>query len=461
MMEPSSSLILTGLPIVGFLLALVLLSHLLTTQRSPASTAAWLLAIVLIPYVGVPLYMLFGGRKLKRMVNRKRQLVLDTAAGTAPSIGYDFGVRGIPASTLGNHATMLGTGEAAYHAILQALDGARESVCVTTFILGNDTTGREILQRLTQKAAAGVKVYLLLDALGSFWAHRRPLQALERAGGAYAFFMPMFPLPFRGRANLRNHRKMIVVDGHTAFVGGMNLAQEYLGPDLQAQRWRDLVIQVQGPAVAQLHSIFAADWEFADPRRPLAPIAPHTAVRWSAGDSLPIQVVPSGPDVEGDPIHEQIVTTLYAAKERVWVITPYFAPDEVLLHAMGMALRRGVEVRILVPRRSNHRLADWVRGAYLRYLQASGCAVHGYPGMLHAKLILVDEDLAIVGSANMDMRSLFLNYEIALVMHSSALVQDLSRWVNALLQQSQPYHLGDSRIRRLFEGMARLLAPLL
>ena len=221
---------------LGFALALVLLAHLDGQQRSPSSTIAWLLVILLMPYIGVPLYLMFGGRKMRRMARRKQRVYgqssIDASrkplGGNAEKLLNSFG---IPPATAGNREVLVATGEEAYWRLSRTIDEAASSIDITTYILGTDEVAHELIVRLARRAAEGVKVRLLLDSFGSWRVKRRFLAPLTDAGARVAFFMPVLHIPFRGRANLRNHRKIIVVDNGVAMIGGMNLAGEYMGPD--------------------------------------------------------------------------------------------------------------------------------------------------------------------------------------------------------------------------------------
>jgi cardiolipin synthase len=285
------------------------------------------------------------------------------------------------------------------------------------------------------------------------------LAPLLDAGGRYAFFMPMMHLPFRGRANLRNHRKIIIVDNATAMMGGMNIAREYMGTAADTGRWRDLSFIVKGPVLADLHHVFRSDWQFAAKQKVVKEDIPASS---GTGEAAALQLVPSGPDVAGDPLYDSVLGALFKAKRRVWIVTPYFIPDEMLLKAMCITARRGIDVRVVVPRVSNHPLADLVRRSYLRQIQDSGATVCNFtPGMLHGKVILVDDALGIVGSMNMDMRSFFLNYEIALFIYDESEVKELDSWVTDTMRQSVPGIKKANIAIQFFEGAARLLAPLL
>lgn len=450
-------ILLNILPIIGFFLAMTLLVHQGRKRRSPSSTVAWLLAILLVPYVGVPAYVIFGGRTIKRMTKGKADLSLGVKA--PGELLVTQGVGSIFPPSNGNEITLLATGEKAYGALVDLIEHAQKSIDISTYILGNDETGAAVLSALTRKAEQGVYVRLLLDALGSFRVSKRTLAPFLAAGGHYAFFMPMMHVPFRGRANLRNHRKIMIADGATAIIGGMNIAWDYMGMTLGMRRWHDLSFLVKGPVIGDLHHVFHSDWQFA---AKLKTAHEDVTVAAIAGATVMLELVPSGPDVVGDPLYESIVTALFKARERVWIVTPYFIPDEMLLKAICVAARRGVDVRIVVPSISNHPLADLVRRSYLREAQDSGVKICNFTqGMMHAKAIIVDGTLGIVGSMNMDMRSFFLNYEVALFIYNETMVQELDRWVEDLLSQCVQGIKKANIAVEFFEGVARLLAPLL
>jgi cardiolipin synthase len=447
------------LSVVGFAMGAVLIAHVLVERRAAQSTLAWLLAIVLIPYVGVPLYLVFGGRKLARKASQKLRLyeppaVGDTAQSRESGIARMLGASGAPPPRAGNRVEILGSGQEAYRALLALIDGARRSIQVSTLILADDEVGRAVLARLTAKAREGVEVRLLIDALFRFRASRRGLRVLRKAGGRFEWFMPVWHLPFRGHANLRLHRKLVLADDRAAILGGMNLAREYLGPTPYPGRWRDVSARVVGPAVADIAAVFRADWRFASGESlaaapPPAPEGPAT-----------IQVVGSGPDVPSDLLYDAFLSSVFEARRRLWIATPYFVPDEALARALVLAARRGVDVRVLVPARSNHLTADLAGASYLRQLAEAGGRIACFtPGMMHAKIILVDDALGILGSANLDMRSLFLDYEIALFFSTREEIAGLESWFASLLPQCG--ELGQAgRARVLVEAVARLLGPL-
>lgn len=452
--------ILTSL---GFLLALVLLAHMLRAQRSPASTMAWLLIILLVPYLGVPLYLMFGGRKLRRMAGQKapvyhraRRSPDEMSGGATERILQSYGV---PPATSGNRVSLVTSGEEAYRLLLELISRAEQSIHITTYILGRDAVGTAIVARLAERAREGVEVRLLLDGVGSWRVGRRFLAPMLEAGAKVAYFMPVIHIPFRGRANLRNHRKIVVVDGRHALTGGMNLAEEYMGPTPLPTRWRDFSLVLSGPAVADLAGLFRSDWRFATGEDlahegpPPPPAAPSGSVA---------QVVASGPDVAGDPLYESLVSLAFSATRRIWVVTPYFVPDETLARGLALAARRGTDVRLVVPAHSNHLMADLARASYLHEVHDAGGRILLYePGMVHAKVVLIDDHMAIVGSANMDMRSLFLNYEVAVFLSSRPEVDATAAWIRSLVAESVAGIPARGRVRELAEDVVRLLSPLL
>jgi cardiolipin synthase len=271
--------------------------------------------------------------------------------------------------------------------------------------------------------------------------------------------MPLIHHPFRGRTNLRNHRKITVVDNRTVLAGGANIGIEYMSPQSYDGRWKDLAFTLEGPAVRHWLNVFARDWQFAakeeipEPELKI-PDCDHP------GDGI-VQVVPSGPDVAADALHDALLSIVYAAQKRLWVVTPYFVPDDALAQALTLAARRGVDVRILLPRRSNHRLPDIVRGNPLRQIQNAGGLVMFYtPRMLHAKVLLAD-NVALLGSANMDVRSLLLNYETAMCLYSHNDIKQVETYIEQLSIKTQCGIAPATLPRALGESIIRLISPLL
>ncbi|GMV99176.1 MAG: cardiolipin synthase [Candidatus Hydrogenedentota bacterium] len=453
---------------LGFGLAVLLLVRILRQREHPSTTIAWIMAIVLIPHLGVPAYLIFGGRKLRKMADRKEHLYPDV---TDPKDAVEkctsdnervLVTAGLPPARKDNHCELLPDGETAYRELCDQIDGAKHSVHIMTFILGKDEVGRDLIARLARKAESGVKVRLLLDALGCLWTRGRFVNPLRHAGGHVGVFMPMLPLQRKWSANLRNHRKLAVFDSSTAFLGGMNIAREYMGPEPDADRWIDTGMLLRGPIVGDIDWLFQRDWRFAVGQE----IEPHEKAEVNSqgdnGEAI-AQLGVSGPDVDGDPLYDALLTSMHDAVQRVWIVTPYFVPDEGLYKALALQARLGRDVRIILPEHSNHILADWARGRFLRQLQEDGARILFHPTrMIHAKQIVIDDWLAVSGSANLDFRSLYLNYEVAVFLYSPPEVKRTADWIEQLsrecvdAQVPQPGHL-----RQWAEDLSWLVSPLL
>ena len=459
--------------ITGFLLAIFLVARVMSEKRAPSNTLAWLLGIVLVPWVGVPLYLLFGGRKLRRLAELKSRVhPILPAAPTSPSafarapIAHTIIAAGATPPVAGNAVRFLTTGEDAFATLEHHIRTAQHTIHIATFILGRDPTGRRLIELLAERARAGVKVRLQLDALGCLLSSGRFTRPLRDAGGEVGRFMPVLPITGRGSANLRNHRKIAVFDHATAIVGGHNLAHEYMGPTHDRKRWQDFGAVIEGPAAALLNEVFIADWCFATGQHAakLRHAVPDSVVA-SRGESE-LQVVASGPDVPGDPLYEGIVSMIQEAEESIWIVTPYFIPDDVLLRSLIVKARAGTEVTLIVPAKSNHPVTDFARRYYVRELIRAGASVLLYEaGMLHSKAVIVDDRVGLLGSANFDLRSLFVNFEVGVVAHTSADARAMKAWAVGLTK-----HCRESKSERkkryrvlgdVAEDLSRLLAPLL
>ena len=447
--------------IVGFVLALLLVSRLLHQHTRPATSIAWFLFMVLAPWIGVPAYLVFGGRKLRQRAGQKPPLYAAGVASDSESAPNDIARRltacAMPPPRADNALDTITDGAIAYARLLALIDGAARSIHLTTFILADDAVGRAIIERLAARARDGIEVRVLVDALGSLPARLWRLRRLRRSGARVGVFMPVLPLHRRWSANLRNHRKIALFDDRVALTGGMNLAAEYMGPTAAGARWIDTCAEVRGPAVADLAIVFARDWHFAT-----GEALPAVAVPPVAGETV-LQIVPNGPDIAGDPFYDVLTSAIYNARRRIWFVTPYFVPDEGLLRALTLQARVGVDVRIVVPRRSNHRVADLARNRLLRELAQAGVRVFLHPrAMIHAKHIVIDEQVAISGSVNMDARSLYLNYELALFAYGHTAANRDAAWLAGLMETCAEGPLPrPGRVGRWAEDLCWLLSPLI
>jgi cardiolipin synthase A/B len=447
--------ILSGILVLGSL------GHMVYQRREPPSMIAWLLAIILLPYVAVPLYFIFRSRKLKR---REKTVLRLAKRGEIPdhdATRIDMVLRnnGIAGATLGNRFYFYTDGVKAYNILMDQITSARHTILISTYVLQSDTVGKNILNALTFKASQGVQVRLLIDCIGSLplYIFQCPLHELKKAGGQVAFYMPLLTRPFQNYINLRNHRKVFIFDDHTVLSGGMNISREYMGPSPCERRWEDILFFLQGPAVFHYREIFTEDWNHSASQKLAMPDFMPVPI----GDAT-IQVVPSGPDIQSDALYEALLSAVFSAQERIWIVTPYFVPDKSLMQALVIAGHRGVDVKLITPASSNHLIADLSRSGFMRDLSAKGVDVCLYQkGMIHAKAILYDRRGVIMGSANFDQRSLFLNYEVVSFAYSRPIIDQCEAWMTGLLADCTCHLPPAGRWRRFSENLMSVFAPLL
>ncbi|MBA97961.1 MAG: cardiolipin synthetase [Sulfitobacter sp.] len=452
------SFITTHIEVVGLIFLTLFVAFILLQQRrSPQSTVAWILFLIMLPYVAAPLFLGLGFRKQ----GNRYEPVLFTTKEEPPTpvhaLDATFQHFMMPPALEAQRLTLLDTPQLAFQAALDTIDSAEHSIDVLFYIIANDGTAKHFVQALTDKARKGVHVRLLMDRLGTLRGPHEALKALKAAGGEVLFFSPILQLPGTGHLNLRNHRKMIIADNARAFSGGMNVADHYMTHTPKPGHWVDLAFTLEGLSVQSFCDVFRSDWEVASgtPTPQVVTPAPKT------GGNATVQLVPSGPDIAEDPLHDGLIRAIHLAESRIWIATPYFVPTEALANALRIASRRGVDVRIIVPQKSNQRIADFARGGFLRDVQEAGAEIHFFkPSMIHAKAALID-DVGIVGTANFDVRSMLLNFEVMLFLYDAPSVTTLTEWF--LERQGDCHNVvrNVTLIRRLAEGVFRIGAPVL
>lgn len=445
--------------VVTAIVATVMVLRLVSSHRTPQSLLAWILAMVFLPLAAIPLYFLIGTRKFPRTAKRKMRPPAPRAEDLERTpVARVLHAVGAPPVRDGNRFELLENGERAYERLLELIGRARHSITLNVFILADDATGWSVVEALAARAREGVRVRVVVDAVGSSKIKRRAGRVLANAGGELRSFMPLLDAPLRGRTNLRDHRKLAVFDGTHVFLGGMNIAEEYMGPIPRPGRWRDVAAVVSGPVAFDAEALFESDWAFCGGSMQAADL-PAPVPQALSGHATG-QLVPSGPDMEHDTFYNALLTAISVASEQITIVTAYYVPDEVVQRALILAARRGVQTRLVMPSRSNHALADFARRGLLRGLAAAGVELHFYPhGMVHAKAMVVDNSFACLGSPNIDMRSFFLNYEDAFCLYSAPHVAQVRRWADSLLAEctTRPPH--SRREYFLFELVARILAP--
>jgi len=419
-------------------------------------TLLWGPAVIFFPLVTATVLFLFGGRKHSALAQAKQRI----KAAAQRLAG--------PIRPAGNAIRLLGDRDggdtlAALHAEILA---AKHRIHLSTYILSPDAVGREIISLLVRRAREGVEVRLLVDAVGSWGTPTRLCRPLLKAGGQVARFNPVLPMQGKGSANWRNHRKLALFDSQVAILGGQNLGLAYMGREPSNRRFRDCSFRVAGPAAAALEQVFIADWCQATNADPAA-FADVLRSQPNPQGEAEMEVIPSGPDCVSDPLWEKYVALIENARTSLTIVTPYFIPDQALFRLLLAAATKGRRVRVLVPRRSDHRLLDFARRWYLRQLKEAGAEILFFkPDVLHAKLLVVDDERFVMGSANLDMRSLFLNYEIAAVVRDPAALADVQAFIASLAAESSPYSEDLYRRSRTWSGRAlealsKALAPLL
>ena len=448
---------LHGLVVVLSLLLYVVVSHLTEQRRHPTAAMAWVLFIILLPYAAVPIFLAFGSRKQARPRNARGHHVAPQAVGGSWVL-QTLHALGQPAPAAYRDLRVHADGGQALQALYEHLESARQSIDVCTFILGRGPVGQRVIEMLCDKARAGLRVRLLLDGMGSLMAGRPDLAPLKAVGAQVVLFVPPLHSPLKGRTNLRNHRKMLIVDAsletRRLWSGGRNLAAEYFEGTPGHAPWHDLSFDLGGPLVRQASALFERDWAFASTERAPEEMPPEDTQDGNDAPAHGAQLVASGPDQVDDTVYALLLSAAYQARRRIALVTPYFVPDAALVMALSLAARRGVAVDVLMPARSNHRLSDIARGRAVRALAQAGVRIWLAPQMLHAKLAVVDEQLALAGSANLDSRSLFLNYELMMAFHEPADVQRFDHWFRHEKQSARPYTLRKpGLLRDVAEGM--------
>lgn len=454
-----------GLAALAGLMVYVIASHTRRQRRHPSAAIAWVVSLALMPYLALPLYLLFGSRKVTRgpLLRDTPTLPVNMPAPNAPAYRFQqlAAAMGLPPAAAYEQLAIHQNGKEALAALRSVLLEARQTLDICTFLIGRDALGQEVSDLLIQQARRGVRVRLLVDGIGVFLGGRPDLKPLSAAGVKVALFVSPFRSPLPGRTNLRNHRKMVVADGQRMWSGGRNLAAEYFVGDAASQPqkapWIDLSFDFRGDLARQSQQRFDQDWAFAT--QAAKKVRPLPTLVEPACDVAGAQLIASGPDQAEDTLYALLIASCFTARSRILLITPYFVPDSTLLMALTLAARRGVAVDLILPRRSNHKLADMARPAALREMATAGASVWLVDGMVHAKAIVIDTELALAGSANLDERSLFLNYELMIAFFRPADVNRFACWIEQQRATARLYRAKvPSPMVEFSEGLIRWLA---
>lgn len=453
---------------------ITVIAVILGENRNPVKSLAWVTILLLLPAVGLVLYFFFGRNiKSKRMISRrnKRRLRKSVQQPNQPRTPRGLSATGEHLSRLansltgapyfaGNSVKVFTDGRAKFEALKADLLAARKSINLQYYIFESDALGLEIAEILKAKAAEGVKVRVIYDHVGSFHVSRHFFKHLREAGvEAYPFFKVTF-LPLASKVNWRNHRKIVVIDGSVGYIGGMNIATRYLDGGKQFDSWRDCHLRLTGPAVASLQYSFARDWNFMG--RELLDETPNPEHTGNVG----LQCITGGPMSQWNNVAQLFLQSIASAKKRVWIQTPYFLPPEYLLKALQNAALAGVDVRIMIPRKSDAIMLGLATRSYFTECLRAGIKLYLYePGMLHSKVLIIDDDISSVGSTNFDFRSFEHNFESNMIIYSPEVNGELCRRFQADQTNSIRVHPEIWKNRPLWqrakESVLRLMSPIL
>ncbi len=475
--------------LVVTLISWLAIPHLLLQRKRPVSTLAWLWGILLFPGLGALFYVVLGTDRIRRKRIRRRaafrvlrEFVEDTPNTVLPAAPRASAqiiekIHALPvedqhllsslsriqqvAPTLAGEVEILPSAKLFYAQLLSAIASARHHIHLELYLWRNDEVGRAIRDALIQAARRGVQVRVLLDQMGGWSTPTRFFRPLVEAGGQFSWFQTLHPRRMRFWLNLRNHRKLQIIDGHLAFVGGMNIGQEYLGQDPALGAWEDVQIALSGPVTRQLQDVFAEDWYFATEQKITGAAYYPPAAEFNGP---PAQIIAGGPDDMNNPLPGSLGLLFAAARRRLWLTAGYFVPSETILASLQMAACRGVDVRILVTEKSDHPWMVKAGRSFYDELLAYGIRIfESVDTVTHAKIALADDAWAMIGSANLDYRSMRLNFELSVLLRSeqsnAALAKIFTQRAHAAREIERAAFARRSRWQKLQEGIFRLLGP--
>ncbi|HZJ57552.1 MAG TPA: cardiolipin synthase [Clostridia bacterium] len=467
--------------IINIALALTLI---FLERRNPTTTWAWVLILMFVPGLGFVLYLFLGQnyRKRKRITAKGHNDMIRVARQRSEMLTQhhlDFNDPNIfnigdlillfyrnsgSVFSRNNKVTILNNGDEKFPALIEELRGAKHHIHMAYYIIRDDEIGRAVRDLLAQKAQEGVEVRLLYDGMGCLFVGKRYFDPIIRAGGKVAAFLPPFIPYINVRVNYRNHRKIIVIDGEIAFTGGLNLGDEYLGRSLKYGFWRDMHLMIRGSAVDQLQLRFMMDWQFAS-KKDIPASRKYFPHKYDT-DGSGLQIVSSGPDSSWAAIHQGYVKMISRARKKVYIQTPYFVPDDSMATALKIAALGGVDVRIMIPAMPDHPFVYWASTSYIGELLEAGAKAYIYDnGFLHSKLLITDDSVASVGTANLDIRSFSMNFEVNTFIYDTDIIKKLEGFFLEdlrLCEQITPESYAARPLSMRFkESVSRLLSPLL
>ncbi|WP_422484411.1 cardiolipin synthase [Gudongella sp. DL1XJH-153] len=468
---------------INILLALVLVFF---ERRNPTSTWLWLMVLLFLPVIGFILYLFVGQdmSKKKMFMSKANEddcfdiLLADQEKNFStreflkknPEYkAYDDIVKlhlmgSNSVFTSDNEVDLYFSGEDKFKALLESIEKAEEYIHMEYYIFNDDNMGNIVMEALAQKAREGIEVKLLIDGMGSRRLGRRITNVLREAGGEVVFFFPPFIPVFNVRINYRNHRKICIVDGKEAYIGGFNVGDEYIGLSSKFGYWRDTHIRIKGSAISSMQWQFFLDWRFASGEE-INGCQSYIGTQ-EEDNKVGIQIVSSGPDSKWPSIKDGYLKMINNAEKRLYIETPYFIPDDSIFEALRIAGLSGLDVRVMIPNKPDHPFVFWASLSYIGELLEAGVRFYTYErGFLHSKVMITDDSVSSVGTANLDIRSFNLNFEVNAFIYDRDTNNKLAeRFVHDLencKEITMETYKNRSRTIKIKESVSRLLSPIL
>ncbi|WP_299107721.1 cardiolipin synthase [uncultured Winogradskyella sp.] len=470
--------------IIYFLIAFVLMGRLLLYGVRPTKTLAWLLAIFTIPVGGMLFYFILGrNRKKNKFYTLKKTKAISEYLEKVENNDHIDKVNNVPIAiknhlklvklvtkgsnfnpTFGNELIPLKNGASTFEAIFLAMETAKKFIHIQYYIFEEGDLAEKFKSILIQKVREGIEVRFLYDALGSRSLSNKYINSLKAEGIEVYGFLPMHFGKFISSINYRNHRKIVIVDGIYGFTGGINVADKYISGDPILGNWYDMHLQLKGNVVNSLQAVFAMDWSFASGTDNL--LNTKYLVKHTTDNNSIAQVVAGGPDSDFSSIHQHYFSIINSAKKYVYITNPYIIPGEALKEALQVAAMSGVDIRLLLSANSDSLLVKWTVRSSFEDLLAAGVKIYLYPdGFLHGKVIISDDELATIGTANLDIRSFEENYEVNVLIYDSNITTELKQDFLKDCKKSEPLdyeqYLKRPKTERLKEGIAKVFSPVL
>ena len=462
-----------------YLIGILSAFNAVMSARTSQGATAWVISLITLPYIAIPLYWFFGRSKFngytaarkeaEKLVNERLQNIVTQTKNYIPSES-SMGIFERTAQQLAkmpylgaNALDLLIDGEKTFESILAGIDAAKKYILLEFYIVRDDNLGHQIQQRLIKKANEGIKIYFLYDEIGSYELSQDFLEQMRKAGIEVYNFHTQKGVKNRFQINFRNHRKIVVVDGKSAWIGGHNIGDEYLSKDKKLGHWRDTHIKITGPSVLAVQKTFIEDWywaaEYFIAHLEWNPVA-------SEKENKKVLIVPSSPADVLETASLMFLQAINAATKRIWISSPYFVPDSAIIAALQLAGLRGVDVRILIPKRADHLLVYLAAFTYFQNVSQTGVKFFRYSdGFLHQKVMLIDDSHAAVGTANLDNRSLRLNFEITALITDNSFSKEIKEmFENDFKHSSEVKIEAIEKLPFLFKlatRLARLTSPVL